>query len=496
MAENDLRTMLATGGGNATPPNPDLRQPANLSAPPDVSDSPAPDQATSALAGGGEEPMAVKIAKNKIIAGQVNNGSSRSWAENVVAGVDAALAGFGAGGKAPAGAGALYGVGAAARQAGEARQKQKEFQAEKDQRQQQIDIEKQRATAEQQNVTSEIDSRKQENARQQANSVRAASEHDKRMREMDDEHDERNYRLAHEDILFRQQEADRQDALEAVGAKPLSIAGQESPPFEHLGDLEQYARANSLAQNAHNNGYRTRPVLGGDGKWHLYEVPDTGPEWHSVNDSSGKATRIFTDPLGVLNYQEKVAQIKDMNARAAKSYADAKKSIGDLKDEGTVKKARQHLSELGGDYSKLMAGDKEALSGDAYKRYQFSFQAYQGAQKDLRADPDFSDVPIDEKTGDVDKSSQQYKDLAEKYHVTDAQEQVGVAYDNLRKLGLGYNKPGAGDNKPGNQKPHTVGNPGPFKVGDTITQNGVSYKILELGPDGKPTSAEPISAAK
>ena len=56
------------------------------------------------------------IARNTIQAGEVNNGNPRDWAENAVAGVNAALAGFGAVGKVPEGVGALYGVGAAMRE--------------------------------------------------------------------------------------------------------------------------------------------------------------------------------------------------------------------------------------------------------------------------------------------------------------------------------------------------------------------------------------------
>lgn len=83
--------------------------------------------------------LAPQIAQNTIAAGQINHGDARDWAENAVAGVNAALAGFGAAGKVPEGAGALYGVGAAARQAQERNDKLRQQKLE-NQRQQQAQM--------------------------------------------------------------------------------------------------------------------------------------------------------------------------------------------------------------------------------------------------------------------------------------------------------------------------------------------------------------------
>ena len=55
-------------------------------------------------------PLGPIMAQNTIAAGQVNHGDPEDWAQNAVAGVQSALAGFGAAGKVPEGAGALYGV--------------------------------------------------------------------------------------------------------------------------------------------------------------------------------------------------------------------------------------------------------------------------------------------------------------------------------------------------------------------------------------------------
>ena len=82
--------------------------------------------------------MGSTIAKAQIAAGQTNHGTARDWAENAVAGVQAALAGFGAAGDVPAGAGALYGVGkaAAASQANRQQQQQQKIQNQRAQQQQ------------------------------------------------------------------------------------------------------------------------------------------------------------------------------------------------------------------------------------------------------------------------------------------------------------------------------------------------------------------------
>jgi hypothetical protein len=100
----------------------------------DVSPQPIPLPQTGALTPPDEEidslatppDMAKTIAEHQIAAGQVNHGDARDWAENTVAGVQAALAGFGAAGKVNPGSGALAGVGAAASQAQENQQKQKQ----------------------------------------------------------------------------------------------------------------------------------------------------------------------------------------------------------------------------------------------------------------------------------------------------------------------------------------------------------------------------------
>jgi hypothetical protein len=402
----------------------------------------APDAGVDSLAAPPD--MGREIARNTIAAGQENNGNPRDWAENAIAGVHAALAGFGAAGKVPEGAGALYGVGKAAQAHTERADELRKEKSREADRQQQLALEKRRVDLQETGQNREYQLKLAENARQQAESVRLQSEHDKRMTQMDDEHTERNMRSMHEDVMFRESQLDREEALKSIGAKPMQIAGQDTPVFDDLGQMERYAMQNKLGEQAHQNGYRTRPVLGADGKYHLYEVPDTGPDWHEVKDAEGKTTKIFGDPLSVLNYQEKVAQTRDFNSQASLRYAEAAKARDDFKNAGTVKAARKRLDAVGGDPEKLNEGEKEALRQDAGKEFKLSWDVYQAAQRDMSRDPDFVSVPVDAK-GNPDRSSQEFKDLAAKYHVEEANEQLGDSYDFLRKLGHGYKKPGEGD---------------------------------------------------
>jgi hypothetical protein len=423
----------------------------------DTADIPKP-QTGELVPQNGEDSLAAPpdmgsiIAQHQIEAGKVNNGNPRDWAENTLAGVQAALAGFGAVGKVPEGAGALYGVGKAAEAAQKNRQEQNEVKQRNADRQAQLAIEKRRTDIEETGQNREYQLKLAENARQQAESLRQQSEHDKRMRNLDDEHNERNFTLMHQETEFRQQQIDREETLKGLGAMPMKIAGQETPAFDDLGQLEQYANQNKLAENAHQTGYRERPVLGADGKYRIYQVPDTGPEWHEVKDAAGKTTRIYGDPLSVLNWQEKVAQIKASNAETTLRYADAQKALNDFKEAGSVKQARKELSKVGGDYSKLSEGSREALRVDAQKQYDLSWNVYQSARRDMQRDADYLSIPVDAK-GNPDTNSAEYKDLAAKYHVEQANEQLGSAYDDLRQLGHGYKPPGSKGTNPSTEGP-------------------------------------------
>ena len=237
--------------------------------------------------------LAPTIAKNTIAAGQINHGDARDWAENAIAGVTSALAGFGAG---TGGHGAIEGIGAAARQIQGHRDEQQKVKTEQAQRQQQLDLEKQRNTQEQTNADRDYNIRLQENARQQAQSLREASESDARMRGLTDAHDEHNFKMMHDELEYREKQEEMQDAIVSSGGKHLIVGGKEAPTFDDLGEAEQYALQNDLGKNAHDKDYRTRPILGADNKWHIYEVPDTGPEWHTIKGPDGKPFKTLQDP--------------------------------------------------------------------------------------------------------------------------------------------------------------------------------------------------------
>lgn len=427
------------------------------------------------------------MAQHTIQAGQVNHGDSRDWAENTVAGVQAALAGFGAAGKVPAGAGALYGVGAAARQGAERRDQLARENAARQQRQQQIDLEKRRTDLEETNQNRDYQLKLAENARQQAQSVRDVSLHDARMRQLTDEHNEANQRTMHEDITFRQNQVEHEETIKSLGGAPMKIAGQETPAFDDLGQLEQYAVTNKLAEQAHATGYRERALLGADGKYRIYQVPDTGPEWHEVKDAEGKTTKVFGDPLAILNYQEKVAQVREANARTTLGYAEAKAKLEDLKDQGTVKAARKALDKVGGDYSKLEEGQKQALRRDTEREHLDAWNVVQAAQRDMQRDSDYFSVPTDQK-GNPDTNSAEYKALAKKYHLDQANDDLDDVYDRLRQLGYGYKKPGG----PGTN-PQTQGPAAPTK-GTPITPAAIEEFKKLSGGDPEKAKAMAIAA--
>jgi hypothetical protein len=483
VAQDDLAVDVARTRGEHPLPQP---QTGALVAPaaPDVQDS---EISGGKDALGGTNPMAQAIARHQIAAGQVHPGGAKEWAENVVSGVNAALAGFGAGGKVPPGAGALYGVGAAARQAQEARAKNKQQQFENKAKTQELGMEERRVKNEEETGQTDRDVKLAENARQQAQNIREASEHDARMQQLGDEHKLSNFELMKADVDWREDQVEKEDNIKKAGGKLLKIGGQDAPAFEDLGKAEDFAKQNDLGKNAHNNGFRSRVLYGADHQYHIYEVPDDPPSWHTIEGADGKKQRVLTDSTGLINYQDKMAEIRRTNAEAAKDYAGAKKDLQDFKDAGTVKAARVALDKVGGDYTKLGPGEKEALTTDAQKRLQLTSNVYQVAQRDMEHDEDYGNLPTLTKgpnVGSVDTGSDQYKDLAKKYHVDEAAEQMWDSFDTLRQLGHGYNKPGGGG---GDGRPHTVDNPTslpkPPQPGAKLTKDDAALFLKQAGGD-------------
>jgi hypothetical protein len=405
-----------------------------------ASPRPLPTPQTGALGDDGAEALAQPtmgqtIAQNTIAAGQVNNGNPRAWAENAVAGVTAALAGFGAAGKVPPGAGALYGVGAAARQMQAQRAEQQKEKTAESQRQEQIDLEKQKVQNEQGNFDKEYQLHLAENARQQAQSIKELALDDANLRRINDSNADDNFRRMKEHTEFLQSQLDLEDAIKRAGGKDFELAGKPAPTFDDLGQMEQWAKDNKVAENMHSYGYRPRPYLGADGKYRIAEIPDDGVKEVTLKDADGKTFTTHLDALGVINYQLHVAQVREANARAQREQMDTKQLREAQKLEGTGKLARKHLDDVGGDYTKLSPGDREALQSDAVKRYQIDSTVYERAQNDFKKALDSGAIPLD-KDGNPDANSQEYKDL--NGFVEEARGQLHDTLTTLRQLGHGY----------------------------------------------------------
>ncbi|HXC44497.1 MAG TPA: hypothetical protein VNY51_13365 [Candidatus Dormibacteraeota bacterium] len=346
-------TPLAGGPDQAQPTQP--AQPT-IAAQPTTVDVQAP------VTPGPSAPLSANIAQNTLQANRQNPGN---WAQNIVAGVTSALAGFSSPKEAPIGAGYLSGIGQAAQ--GMLAQRQKNIENQREQ---------QKLDTQQQNQDREYQLKVAENARQQAQSIREQSDHDLRMKAFRTEQTSREFNLMKDEADFRQSQLDKEDALRRIGAKPFQIAGQDAPAFDDLGQAEDFANKNGLANSTHENDHRTRIVLGGDMKYHLYDVPDEGMKEYTLKDPSGKEVKIFTDPLGALNYQEKVSQIRHSSAES--NELDAKAAMERL-DAGT-----------GTPTDAIIAAG--------------------AASKAVLADPNIADIPRDV-DGNIDKTSDQYKAL-------------------------------------------------------------------------------------
>lgn len=362
----------------ATPPPTPAQQGAPAPASPGTGEVQQFDPQTGA-------PLSTKIAQNSLIANKMNPGPG-NWATNLVAGVQSALAGIGNIGTVPAGAGGLYGIGKVAQYNQEAKLKAQQQKFENDMKQQEM-------ARQQTNSDREYQLRLSENARQQTKDVRDMSEHDLRMKSLNQEVSIKNLELQSAETNFRQQQVDRDEALKRIGAKPQMVAGKPAPDFKDLGDAEKFAQDNGLASGAATNGYRTRITLGSDNQYHLYEVPDEGIKEYTLKDPSGKDVKITTDPLGALNYQEKVSQLKHVSAEA--NALDAKAALDRVQaGSGTLT-------------------DKAIVATDAYNK--------------MKADPEFNNLPKDDE-GRINEQSKEYKTLDDKYGVSKAYGEANLGY--------------------------------------------------------------------
>lgn len=355
------------------------------------------------------------IAQNIIKAGQVNNGSPRDWAENAVAGVNAALAGFGAAGKVPEGAGALYGVGAAMRQQQANKQEQAKVRTEEDQRQQQIDLEQQRVKNEKGNMDFDQQMRLAENARQQANQVKQFALDDANLKRITDENTDENFKrmAAHADFMLKQ--IDASERFWDRGGQLFKPAGGEpSPTFNDVGEAEKWATTHKLADEMHVHGYRPTLVMNPDGTMVIGEVPESGIQEREFTDSNGKKFTTPADTTTWALWDEKMSEISLQKAEAAKDYAEAKHYRDEYAGSDTAARARAHFDKTAdkehpfGNYDALEPGERQALLGDALNQYKLDNNAYERAQLDMKKAIDSGAIPSD-KDGNPDVNSQEYK---------------------------------------------------------------------------------------
>jgi hypothetical protein len=391
-------------------------------------------------------PLHVQAAQGMMEALSKSNGAPGDWAKAAVSGVTAALASGNVGRVAP-GQGWLHGVTQAAANAQDQRGA-KESQARDQQfKQQELDLQKQKQTNEQGNFDKDYQLRVSENARQQAESYQRLAEHDYRMTQLTDAHNRNNFELMKDEVQFRQGNLDRENALKEAGATPLKINGQETPEFDDLGAAAKYAKDNSADVIAGQNGHNTRYEMGADGKYRIYEVPDTGVKEFTLVNADGTKQKVTATPQGFLAMQDKVADIKLKEAGASKDYAQASKDWDEYKDSNTAKAARKELNDNGGSYEKLSPGARDALTPEAQKGYLLALSKQNASLGAMKKDPAYAALVTDA-NGTVDENSTEYKDLEKKYHVDEANEDVADSYDELRQLRHGYHAPGSPEANP------------------------------------------------
>jgi len=388
--------MAGAGSGPSVPPESSIEPTAPL-----ISGTPSGVEANSGLGGAAAQPVKPtapvplhsKIAEGIIHAFAGTDGTAGSALKSALAG---GLAGLAAAARTPRQPGApiLSGLGVGAEAAIKQREQQteranalKQQGVENQEKQQTIDLAKQREQRESTTGDRDYDLRLREDARQQAESVRKGVEFEKRSTLLDQAIKEGDYNSLKQHAADLQTYADQWNDLQSHGGKRLVVNGAESPEFDHLGDARDFAISNFDA--AAHPDMKTRLMRNPEtGKWAIMETPYEAPKWHDITDATGKPQKIYTDTMGALAAQEQVAKTKHYLAVAGKSSLDLKKDLEEYKEDGTVKGARKKLNENGGDYSKLGEGDKEALLGDASKRFNM---AQTGLEKELQKPEDLQD---------------------------------------------------------------------------------------------------------
>ncbi len=247
------------------------------------------------------------------------------WAKGTIAGLLGALGGLGAAGKAPPGAGAAYGIGAAARQQAEVARQQKQQQTENA-------MQERRQGLEEEKTQHEFGIQDQEVAIRQVQAVANMQEHAIRMRTMTDENTRANAQAAREEAEYRANQALEIQKITEGGGKPLTILGQEVPEFDSPKQLHDYALANK--QHILGN-YEVVPVYdAATGKYTAYETPNQIQDWKI--DLGGGKQGDFTGTLGQkVHIDTEVAQLQrdnEMSRLTSQEIAEKAFALGSAKE--------------------------------------------------------------------------------------------------------------------------------------------------------------------
>lgn len=321
-----------------------------------------------------------------------SNGAPGSWAKAILAG---GIAGMSAAAQAPVhpgggwAAGLGIGAGAAindqkqqAQQAQDNKLKQNQQQME----QQRLELEKSKTLAEQGNESERLKLAQAEDARRQAESLRDGVLFEKNVSKLDLDIKNGNFESTKQVADYVDQQANKWNALQHIGAKPLEVNGAKAQEFDHLGDAEQFAMANKKSVIGNHALQLVRDPE--SGKYAIYEVPNEAPSMRDLTDASGKKVSMLLTPAEYLDKQKEIAETKHYLNVASKSSLELKEELEAYKEGGTVKGARKELTSVGGDYSKLTPGSREALLRDVNDRFS---KAQAGLEKELQKPEELRD---------------------------------------------------------------------------------------------------------
>jgi hypothetical protein len=309
------------------------------------------DDAVDSLAGA-QPDIGKQIAQNTIVAGQQNKGNPRAWAENAVAGVNAALAGIGAGEEHPSGW--LAGIGNAARANVAQRQNQQEMKL----KQQQQLSEQQIANAQVAHLNAE-----------KYNMERGWRNQDRDFQQ----------KLTENDGLALESRIASGAATYGDNLTAADIAKKINPKTgkPEVNGHEVQGLRSGLIESTDANG---KPILDADG------LPKMEPRFtlvdaHAETTPSDKVAKFITDSTGLpveankpmdgvrfqtLFHQASVmaAQQADIDAKRAmigKDAADANKAEGEAEDAADKRAAAKQVGSIMGPLRAKANGD-EGLS--------------------------------------------------------------------------------------------------------------------------------------